>query len=84
MGDMTIRGIDDATIAALRREAERRGLEPAECAAELLREALPARGVRAGGVRDRSAVARRILASQPTCSPISSVDLLREMRDEDA
>jgi plasmid stability protein len=74
MGEMTIRGIDDETLAVLRSEAEKRGVAPAEYALALLRGALP------GG--DRAAVARSILATQKEFSPISSVELLRQIRDQ--
>jgi plasmid stability protein len=75
MGDMTIRGIDDETLARLRSEAQERGMSTEELAAEILRLGI------AIASPDRTAVPRAILASQPTLSPISSVELLRQIRD---
>jgi plasmid stability protein len=76
MGDMTIRGIDEETLARLRSEAEQRGVTIEELAAEILRLGT------AIASPDRTAVPRAILASQHTLSPISSVELLRQLRDE--
>lgn len=76
MGDMTIRGIDDETLARLRSEAEAHGLSAEEVAGEILRLGV------ALASADRTAVPRAILAAQPTVSPISSVELLRQIRDE--
>ena len=76
MGDMTIRGIDDETLARLRSEARERGVSTEELACEILRLAM------ALASPDRTAVPRAILASQPNLSPISSVELLRRIRDE--
>lgn len=78
MGEMTIRGMDEETLAALRKEAERRGVEPEEYARLLLRSALPRASVPG---RDRAAVARAILATQAPRPDINSVDLLREDRE---
>jgi plasmid stability protein len=79
MGEMTIRGIDDGTLAALRHEAERRGMDPSDYAGILLREALPARADE-GRPGDRAAVARSILATQPEPAKTESVIFLREDR----
>jgi plasmid stability protein len=76
MGDMTIRGIDDETLARLRSEAQERGVSIEELAAEILRLGM------AIASPDRTAVPRAILDSQRTLSPISSVELLRQIRDE--
>ena len=76
MGDMTIRGIDDETLAGLRSEAQERGLSIEELAAEILRLGM------AIASPDRTAVPRAILGSQRVLSPISSVELLRQIRDE--
>ena len=76
MGEITLRGIDEAVLAKLRAEAEVRGLALDDLAAELIAAALvrkPARTLQ---------VARRVLSAQTDLSPISSVDLLREIRDE--
>ena len=79
MGEMTIRGVDDATLALLRDEAERRGMDPAEYAGMLLRQSLPAAAGR-GVSGDRAAVARRILATQPQPAKTESVVFIREDR----
>jgi plasmid stability protein len=75
MGDMTIRGIDDETLARLRSEARERGVSIEELAAEVLRLGM------AIASPDRTAVPRAILATQQTLSPISSVELLRQIRN---
>lgn len=76
MGDMTIRGIDDETLLRLRSEAQERGVTTEELAAEILRLGM------AIASPDRTAVPRAILATQRTLSPVSSVELLRQIRDE--
>lgn len=84
MGDMTIRGIDDETLAVLRREAERRGMDPADYAGVLLRQALPGRGPgeasedrTPGG---RAVAARKILSLQERPAKTESVAFIREDR----
>jgi plasmid stability protein len=76
MGDMTIRGLDETTLTTLRSRAEEQGVTPESYAATLLRRALAAPG-------DRLAVSRAVRAAQSGFSPISSVELLRQIREED-
>ena len=75
MGEMTIRNIDDALLLELRDGARRRGVAVDDLAIDLLRQ----------GLRQSSAtrlpVARRLL-SHGGRSPISSVELLDQIRDE--
>jgi plasmid stability protein len=75
MGEMTIRGVDDETLARLRSEAEGLGVSPEELAGEVLQLGM------ALVSPDRTALPRAILARQSTLSPISSVELLRQIRD---
>lgn len=76
MGDMMVRGIDDETLARLRSEAEACGMNPEQLAGEILRLGIAIANT------DRTALPRAILATQPALSPISSVELLRQIRDE--
>lgn len=83
MGDMTIRGIDEATLAVLRQEAERRGMDPADYAGLLLRQALPGRredSIATRSPADRAAVARHVLSRQPEPAKTESVVFIREDR----
>lgn len=84
MGDMTIRGIDEATLTVLKEEAERRGMDPADYAGLLLRQALPSRPVEerlATRIRgDRAAVARDVLGRQREAAKTESVVFIREDR----
>ncbi|HEX2556153.1 MAG TPA: hypothetical protein VHL98_20835 [Microvirga sp.] len=73
MGELRIQ-IDDAVLAELSREAEALGISLDEYARFTLQ-----RSVRPAG--DRSAVARRILATQPQKADIESVVFIREDRD---
>jgi plasmid stability protein len=75
MGDMTIGGLDEATLTNLRSRAEEHGVTPESYAATLLRQALAPPG-------DRLAVSRAMRAAQRGTSPISSVELVRQIRDE--
>lgn len=75
MGDVTIRGVEEAVLAELRLQADRRGLDHEAYAAELLRQSVAMRR------HDRAAVARAILAAQPEVSTVNSVDLIREDRN---
>ncbi len=76
MGDMTIHGLDDAVLTALRLKAERVGVTPEVYAADLIAQAVQT------SVLDRLPTARRMLEKQTEVSPISSVELLRQIRDE--
>jgi plasmid stability protein len=75
MGDMTIRGLDDAVLSTLRVRAAEHGTTPEAYAATLLERAL-AQPV------DRLAFSRAVRAAQRDVSPISSVELLRQIREE--
>lgn len=75
MGQMTIR-VDDVLLVELRNLAERRGTNPEILAAELLQ--LTLRDER----RSEWPVSRAILARGGSMSPISSVELLDQIRDE--
>lgn len=76
MGDMTIHGLDDAVLTELRMRAERVGVTAESYVADLIAQAVRK------PVLDRMPTARRILAKQTGFSPISSVDLLHDIRDE--
>jgi plasmid stability protein len=76
MGDMTIRGLDDAVLTELRLRAERVGISPESYAADLIAQAVQV------SILDRLPTARRMLAAQTEVSPLSSVELLRQLRDE--
>ena len=75
MGEMTISGLDDALLSALRDKADALGLAPEILAAELLRKGLDR------PLLDRARVARSIQVAQIRPSPLNSVDLIREDRD---
>jgi plasmid stability protein len=74
MGDMTIRGVDDAVLHELRSQADRHGMAPEAYARDLLRQAL---SLRRG---NRAAAAREILASQAKPAETDSVVFIREDR----
>ena len=74
MGEMTIR-IDDALLIALRERALVLGTDMERVAADLLQAGLQRSRA------DRTFVAREILA-RASPSPISSVELLDQIRDE--
>jgi plasmid stability protein len=74
MGEMTIKGVDDAVLQELRSQAERHGIAPELYARDLLRQAL---SLRRG---NRAAVAREVLATQPKPAEIESVAFIREDR----
>jgi plasmid stability protein len=74
MGEMTIKGIDEALLRELRSQADRQGIEPEVYAKELLRQSL---ALRRGS---RAAKAREVLASQPKKAKTESTILIREDR----
>ncbi|MCB4820874.1 FitA-like ribbon-helix-helix domain-containing protein [Roseicella aerolata] len=78
MGQMLVRNLDDAVIERLKRLALERGTSLEQVA----REALTAAAASAGF--DRAAWAARAAAMRARCLPsdVSSVDLIREMREE--
>ena len=94
MGDMTIRGLDEATLTTLRLRAEEHGMSPEGYAALLLRGALGSsehqqQGSEPGresderdGAGDIFAEARRIRAMTLKPSSVDSTKLIRESRDE--
>lgn len=74
MGEMTIR-VDDALLIALKERALVLGTDAERVAADLLQAGLAPKRV------DRTSVARSILARAGP-SPISSTELLDQIRDE--
>jgi len=74
MGEMTIKGVDEAVLQELRSQAERHGIAPELYARDLLRQAL---SLRRG---NRAAVAREVLATQPKPAETESVTFIREDR----
>ena len=74
MGDLTIRGIDDAVLQELKTQADLHGVPPELYANELLRQSL---SLRRG---NRAAVAREVLASQAKKAETDSVVFIREDR----
>jgi hypothetical protein len=74
MGDMVVKGLDESLLKQIGDEAARRGVNPEEYAAELIRHSLQGRRL------VRSAQARRILASQDRLAKTQSVVLIREDR----
>ena len=74
MGDMVVKGLDESLLKQIGDEAARRGVNPEEYAAELIRQSLQGRRL------VRSAQARRILASQDRLAKTQSVVLIREDR----
>ena len=74
MGEMTIKGIDEAVLRELKSQADRQGVEPETYARELLRQSL---ALRRGS---RAATAREILASQPEKAETESTVFIREDR----
>ena len=74
MGEMTIKGLDEALLIELKSQAERHGVDPEAYAADLLRQSLALHR------RDRSAVARSILATQRQKAETESVVFIREDR----
>ena len=67
MGEMRIRGLDDALLAELERAATPHGLVAEEMAARLIREGLSMRP------SPRSAAARAIIDAQPRTATHDSV-----------
>jgi plasmid stability protein len=74
MGEMTIR-LDDAVLVQLRQRAERLGTDVEQLAADLLRDGL------AGAQDDRAAIAR-VIQARSVPSPMSSVAMLDQIRNE--
>ncbi len=74
MGEMTIKGIDEALLRELKSQADRQGIEPEIYAKELLRQSL---ALRRGS---RAAKAREILASQPKRAETESSIFIRDDR----
>lgn len=74
MGEMTIRNLDDALLAALREKASLLGMNDEAFAADLIRKGL------AGPGHHRATVARAIQAAQPAPSHLDSVDFIRADR----
>jgi antitoxin FitA len=79
MGQMLVRNLDDAVIEKLKRKALERGTSLEQVA----REALTAAATTVGF--DRAAWVARADALRAQCprSDVSSVELIREMRDDD-
>jgi plasmid stability protein len=95
MGDMTIRGLDEATLTTLRSRAQQHGMSAETYAATLLRGALapldegieprgrtPAQGTNEREPVDIFAEASRIRAMTLKPCSIDSTELIRESRDE--
>lgn len=78
MGQMLVRNLDDAVIEKLKRVALDRGTSLEQVAREALTAAAAAAGF------DRAAWAARAAAMRAQCPPsdVSSVELIREMREE--
>ena len=76
MGDMTIRGIDDETLARLRSEARERGVSTEELACEILRLGM------ALASPDRTAVPHEILPASRTCRRSRRLSCCGEVDDE--
>jgi plasmid stability protein len=74
MGEMTIKGVDDAVLQELRSQADLHGMAPEVYARDLLRQAL---SLRRG---NRAAAARDILAGQAQKAETESVAFIREDR----
>ncbi len=74
MGEMTIKGLDEALLVELRAQPERHGIDPETCATDLLRQAIVQRR------QDRAAVARAVLAAQQKKAETESVVFIREDR----
>lgn len=74
MGEMTIRGVDDAVLQELKSQADRHGVAPELYARDLLRQALSQRR------QNRAAVAREVLATQPAPAEVESAAFIREDR----
>ena len=75
MGEMTIKGLDEALLAELKAQADLHGVDPDVYAKDLLRQSIALRRGK------RSAVAREILASQSRTAETDSVVLIREDRN---
>jgi plasmid stability protein len=74
MGEMTIKGLDEALLAELKTQADLHGVDPEVYAKDLLRQSIALRRGR------RSAVAREVLASQPKKAETESIVFIREDR----
>lgn len=74
MGDMTIKGLDEALLTELKAQADLHGVDPESYAKDLLRQSVALRRGR------RSAVAREVLASQPKKAETASIGFIREDR----
>lgn len=74
MGEMMIKGLDEALLRELKAQAELHGIDPEAYATDLLRQSVV---LRRG---NRSKVAREVLASQTKKADTDSVVFLREDR----
>ena len=74
MGEMTIKGIDEALLKELKDQADHQGVAPETYAKELLRQSI---ALRRGS---RAAMAREILASQPNKAETETTVVIREDR----
>jgi hypothetical protein len=74
MGEMTIKGIDEALLNELKTQADRQGIEPEIYAKELLRQSVALRR------QPRAKTARQILATQPKKAETESTVFIREDR----
>ena len=74
MGEMTIKGLDEALVTEWKAQADLHGVDPEAYARDLLRQSIALRRGK------RGAVAREVLAGQPKKAETDSVVFIREDR----